>query len=293
MTGKVIRLRVMWVEVVVVEATKGPNAPKTPEATEGAEPGEATNPPEMKKSKKKTRLLLYPNLEMFRSRVTESDRKSSDYLLKDKSWWFPTKTLCHLPVTESRDTGLSRTRVSETSFLQQYVNYEDESPMVLQEVPGPMIIKTSFVNPFFLTSEFVSQLIVQDLLFGINIPYSVFNLLKTEISSLACSLARLDVRMGKLVWPITLDVRVTSSIPYEDFDFDYELEEPFEDLEEETIFRIVPAKRSSVEALDKIEFLGQGSGTTQFNKWPHQQCMSIFTPPSQSDDCTDDLEALN
>ncbi|KAK9088784.1 hypothetical protein Scep_027866 [Stephania cephalantha] len=108
-------------------------------------------------------------------------------------------------------------------------HYENESPMVLQEVPRPMIIKTS-----------------------------VFNLLKTDISSLACSLARLDVRMGKLVWPITLDVRVTSSIPYEDFDFDYELEEPFEDLEEETIFRIVPAKRSSVEALDKIEFLGQG-----------------------------------
>ncbi|KAK9143002.1 hypothetical protein Syun_012402 [Stephania yunnanensis] len=147
------------------------------------------------------------------------------------------------------------------SFMFHWVmfsDYEDESPMVLQEVPGPMIIKTSYVNPFFLTSEFVSLLIVQDLLFGINIPYSVFNLLKTEISSLACSLARLDVRMGKLVWPITLDVRVTSSIPYEDFDFDYELEEPFEDLEEEIIFRIVPAKRSSVEALDKIEFLGHG-----------------------------------
>ncbi|KAK9155030.1 hypothetical protein Sjap_002510 [Stephania japonica] len=146
--------------------------------------------------------------------------------------------------------------VSE-SCCGRLLDYEDESPMVLQEVPGPVIIKTSYANPSFLTSEFISQLIVQDLLFGINIPYSVFNLLKTDISSLACSLARLDVRMGRLVWPITFDVRITLSIPYEDFDFDnYEIEEPFEDPEDETILRITPAERSSFEALKKIQYLG-------------------------------------
>ncbi|KAK9161159.1 hypothetical protein Syun_007500 [Stephania yunnanensis] len=52
--------KIIWVVVAIVEATEGHKALQVAEVGEGAKVGVAPNPEQMKKSKKKTRLLLYP-----------------------------------------------------------------------------------------------------------------------------------------------------------------------------------------------------------------------------------------